>query len=80
MPDNLRLFLPDPDGEESYSVVSFSWLLLYQRAQDQQKSAALKQFIRWGLSDGQSLSAELGYVPLPPGVAALSRAALDRID
>jgi phosphate transport system substrate-binding protein len=80
MPDNLRLFLPDPDGEDSYPIVSFSWLLLYQHAQDQRKSAALKQFIRWGLSDGQLLSSKLGYVPLPPDVAALSRAALDRID
>jgi phosphate transport system substrate-binding protein len=80
MPDNLLLFLADPDGEESYPIVSFSWLLLYQHARDQHKSAALKQFIRWGLSDGQSLSAKLGYVPLPPDVAALSRAALDRID
>jgi hypothetical protein len=75
--DNLRLFLPDPDGEESYPVVSFSWRLLYQRSRDQQKSAALKQFIRWGLSDGQSSSAELGYVPLPPEVVALSCAALE---
>lgn len=80
MPENLRLFLPDPDGDESYPIVSFSWLLLYQRSRDQHKSAALKQFIRWGLTDGQSLSAELGYVPLPPEVAARSRAALDRID
>ncbi len=80
MPDNLRLFLPDPDCEDSYPIVSFSWLLLYQQARDQHKSAALKEFIRWGLSDGQSLSAKLGYVPLPPDVAALSRAALDRID
>ena len=31
MPDNLRLFLPDPDGEDSYPIVSLSWLLLYER-------------------------------------------------
>jgi phosphate transport system substrate-binding protein len=79
MPENLRLFLPDPDGEESYPIVSFSWLLLYQRYDDQQKSAALKQFIRWGLSLGQSYSPELGYVPLPTDIASLSLAALDRI-
>ena len=55
MPDNLRLFLPDPEGEESYPIVSFSWLLLYDNYQDQQKSAALKRFITWGLSLGQSV-------------------------
>ena len=80
MPENLRLFLPDPDGEESYPIVSFSWLLLYENYQDRQKSVALKDFIRWGLSRGQSYSPELGYVALPADVAELSRAALERVN
>jgi phosphate transport system substrate-binding protein len=79
MPSNLRLFLPDPDGEESYPIVSFSWLLLYDRYPDQEKSAALKRFVAWGLSEGQSHGADLGYITLPRDVAALSRAALERI-
>jgi len=53
--------------------------LLYDNYQDVQKSAALKRFVVWGLSLGQSYSAELGYVPLPSNVASLSRAALDRV-
>jgi phosphate transport system substrate-binding protein len=80
MPENLRLFLPDPDGGESYPIVSFSWLLLYENYQDRQKSVALKDFIRWGLSRGQSYSPELGYVALPADVAELSRAALERVN
>jgi phosphate transport system substrate-binding protein len=31
MPDNLRLFLPDPEGEDSYPIVTLSWLLFYGR-------------------------------------------------
>jgi phosphate transport system substrate-binding protein len=31
MPPNLRLFMPDPEGEDSYPIISFSWLLLYDR-------------------------------------------------
>src|SRR5262245_52610205 len=42
MPDNLRLYVPDPDGVDSYPIVSLTWLLLYERYADQQKSAALK--------------------------------------
>jgi phosphate transport system substrate-binding protein len=79
MPENLRLFMPDPDGEESYPIVSLSWLLLYENYPDQQKSAALKRFIAWSLSLGQSYSSEIGYVSLPAELASLSRAALDRI-
>ena len=79
MPENLRLYLPDPEGAESYPILSLSWLLLYERYPDQQKGAAIKRFVTWGLTGGQSFSADLGYIALPPEVAALSRAALERI-
>jgi phosphate transport system substrate-binding protein len=79
MPTNLRLFMPDPDGDESYPIVSFSWLLLYEQYPDVAKSAALKEFVRWALESGQSHSRELGYVTLPSEITALSRAAVDRV-
>ena len=79
MPSNLRLFLPDPEGDESYPIVTFSWLLLYERYPDADKAAALKSFVAWGLTTGQAYSRDLGYIPLPPEVASLSLAALDRI-
>jgi phosphate transport system substrate-binding protein len=79
MPDNLRLYLPDPEGEDSYPIVSLTWLLLYERYPDPQKSAALKRFVRWGLSLGQSYGPELGYIALPADVTSRSRAALERI-
>jgi len=79
MPDNLRLYLPDPEGEDSYPIVSLTWLLLYERYPDQQKSAALKRFLTWGLSLGQSYGPELGYIALPADVTSRSRAALERI-
>ena len=80
MPSNLRLFLPDPDGPDAYPIVTLSWLLLHDRYADRAKAAALKKFVTWSLTDGQSLSRELGYIPLPPEVASLSLAALQRLD
>ena len=79
MPDNLRLYLPDPEGEDSYPIVSLTWLLLYERHPDKQKSAALKRFVTWGLTQGQSFGPDLGYIALPPDVTRQSRAALERI-
>src|SRR5262245_11227711 len=79
MPQNLRLFLPDPEGPDSYPIVTLSWLLLYDRYEDQKKSAALKRFVSWGLTEGQALSRELGYIPLPGDVTSHSLAALERI-
>src|SRR5262245_57933923 len=80
MPSNLRLFLPDPDGEESYPIVTLSWLLLYEHYPNPDKAAALKRFVAWGLTDGQAYSADLGYIALPDGVTTLALAALDRIN
>src|SRR5262245_57059114 len=80
MPGNLRLFLPDPDGADAYPIVTLSWLLLHERYADRAKALALKKFVTWGLTDGQRLSRDLGYIPLPPEVAALSLAALQQLD
>ena len=80
MPSNLRLFLPDPEGAESYPIVTFSWLLVYDRYPNPAKTAALKKFLTWGLTTGQSYSRGLGYIPLPAEVASLSLAALDRVN
>jgi phosphate transport system substrate-binding protein len=79
MPPNLRLFLPDPEGPDAYPIVTFSWLLLYDRYEDRDKGAALKKFVSWGLTEGQAYSRELGYIPLPDELASMSLAALERI-
>jgi phosphate transport system substrate-binding protein len=79
IPSNLRVFLPDPEGQESYPIVTFTWLLLHDQYPDQQKGAALKGFVTWALTDGQRYSGDEGYIPLPDGVATLARAAVDRV-
>lgn len=79
IPGNLRVFLPDPDGENSYPIVTFTWLLLYDRYLNPQKSATLKGFVNWALSDGQGYSIDQGYIPLPENVATLARAAVNRV-
>ena len=79
MPANLRLLVPDPAGADAYPLVSLSWLLLYDRHPDPEKSAALKRFVAWTLTQGQAASSGLGYIPLLPEVAPLSLAALERI-
>jgi phosphate transport system substrate-binding protein len=79
LPENLRLFIPDPDGEDSYPIVTYTWLLLYQRYDNAATSAALKDVVRYALSDGQQVSESMGYIPLPPSVVAADLAALDRV-
>jgi len=69
MPDDARQFLPDPTGPASYPIVTYSWLMLRKTYGDQAVRDALHDFVAWGLTDGQSQSAEIGYVPLPERVA-----------
>ncbi|AFY82402.1 phosphate ABC transporter substrate-binding protein PstS [Oscillatoria acuminata] len=68
LPDNLRAFISDPEGAESYPIVSYTWLLAYQEYSDPQKAQALSAVIEYGLNEGQLLAPELGYVPLPLNV------------
>jgi phosphate transport system substrate-binding protein len=66
----LRAWPSDPDGKDSYPIVTFTWLLLYQKYDNAQIVEAVKKFVGWGLADGQKFSEELGYIPLPKEVAA----------
>jgi len=79
MPENLRLLIPDPDGEDAYPIVTLSWLLLYQHYPDPAKTSAIKQFVNFGLTEGQKYSRELGYLPLPDGIVSRSQKALENI-
>lgn len=69
----------DPSAAEAYPIVTYSWLLLYRRYPDARKSAAIKDFVSWGLTRGQGLAADLGYLPLPEEVASLGRQALANV-
>ena len=79
MPDNLRIFVPDPHGAESYPIVTFSWILLRKSYSNPQTADALRKLFQWSLQDGQHFAPELGYVPLPPSVAEKALAAVNSI-
>ncbi|APZ90512.1 Phosphate-binding protein PstS precursor [Fuerstiella marisgermanici] len=68
MPDDLRAWLPDPEGEGAYPIVSYTWLLCYKQYDDPAKAKALKELVRWCLTEGQESSPEMGYVRLPENV------------
>ena len=79
MPPNLRMFLPDPEGDDSYPIVTYTWLMLYKKYDDPQKVAALKQYVTWCLTVGQEFSESLGFLRLPPKVVAQAVDALGQV-
>ena len=68
LPENMRAFILDPEGAESYPIVTYTWLLAFREYSDPQKAKALSAVIEFGLNEGQLLATELGYVPLPLNV------------
>lgn len=77
--EDLRGSVPDPDGANSYPLVTYSWILAYQKYADPAKAKALRDILQWGLTDGQKFASDLGYVPLPDQVAKKAIAALNQI-
>jgi phosphate transport system substrate-binding protein len=79
LPENLRLFLPDPAGPGSYPIVTFTWVLLYRSYPEAEKARAIRDLFRWCLDEGQRFSPELGYVQLPTSVREKAQKALQTI-
>lgn len=79
LPENLREFITDPEGEQSYPIVTYTWILAYEKYDDPQKAIAMEAMIQYGLTQGQAQSAALGYVPLPQNVVEKVAAAADKI-
>lgn len=79
LPDNLRAFIVNPEGEQSYPIVTYTWILAYQKYDDPEKAKAMEAMIQYGLTDGQKQSAALGYVPLPANVVEQVATVADQI-
>ena len=75
LPADLRAWVSDPDGPKSYPIATYTWMLFYKENKDPKKAAALRSLVEYCLSDGQKLSSQMGYIPLPENVVAAVRKA-----
>ena len=75
--DNLRGSNPNPDGENSYPIVSLSWILARP---EHPKNDSMKDLFRYMLSvDAQLKADSLGYVPLPDNLRFQSLEAVETL-
>jgi phosphate transport system substrate-binding protein len=68
MPADFRISITNPPGERSYPIASFIWLLVPKTAESPQKQEAMRQFLNWMLTDGQTYAATFGLTPVPAAV------------
>jgi phosphate transport system substrate-binding protein len=66
--EDLRVWVADPTDPGAYPITSLTWLLFYKDGNTPEIQAALRDFMTWAMADGQTMAAELNYVPLPEAV------------
>jgi phosphate transport system substrate-binding protein len=80
-----RVWISDPVGKDCYPIVTYTWMILKPKYVDREgnpdlsTSETLKEVLLYCLGDGQKISEELGYVPLPEQVADKVREAIEKI-
>jgi phosphate transport system substrate-binding protein len=79
MPADFRVSITNAPGEKAYPISSFTWLLVPDKFDDKNKLKVMKDFLQWISTDGQKLTQELLYVPLPAEVVAKEQAAINKI-
>jgi phosphate transport system substrate-binding protein len=79
MPDDFRVSITNASGKNAYPISSFTWLLIPQKFQDGAKRDAIKDFLKWMLTDGQNSVETLSYAKLPKEVVEKEKKAINNI-
>ena len=79
LPEDLIVWVPDPEGDESYPIVTYTWIVAYKNYADAKKGNALKDVLAYCAGDGQKECEALGYIPLPAKVREKVQSALANI-
>lgn len=79
MPADFRVSITNAPGKDSYPISSFTWLLIPVQAKDAAKGKIISDFLDWMLDDGQKMTANLTYAPLPQNVVDKVKVAIKQI-
>jgi len=79
LPENMIVFINDPEGDGSYPIATFTWMMFYKKNKDAEKAAALRKMVGYCLDEGQKIADKAGYIPLPVSVIEKVRKASENI-
>jgi len=79
MPADFRVSITNAPGKTAYPISSFTWLLIPVQSKDANKGKVLSDFLNWMVSDGQKMTTQLTYAPLPENVADKVKAAIKQV-
>jgi phosphate transport system substrate-binding protein len=72
IPADLRFYIVNASGADSYPISGFSWVVVYQNQTNSDKGKAITNLLWWMIHDGQHYATALTYVPLPAAFVAKS--------
>jgi phosphate transport system substrate-binding protein len=79
MPADFRVSITNAPGKTAYPISSFTWLLIPTPAKDPKKGKIIADFLDWMVTDGQKMTSQLSYAPLPDSVVEKVKAAIKQI-
>ena len=79
IPDDFRFSMVNAPGDKAYPIAGASWVLVYQHPKNAEHGQKLVAFLKWAVTDGQKLSSQLDYAPLPDEVQQRELKLLDTI-
>jgi phosphate transport system substrate-binding protein len=79
MPADFRVSITNAPGKDAYPIASFTWLLVPADWKDKGKQKILVDFLTWMLGQGQTMTAQLDYAPLPDELKKKEREAIKSI-
>lgn len=78
--DNLTFSAIWAEGADAYPITAQTWIIVYKVQTDAAKGEAVKAFINYLLTEGQTIAPEVNYAPLPAELAAKAIAQLDQLE
>ena len=79
MPADFRVSITNPPGKDAYPIASFTWLLIPEKAKDPARGKMIADFLAWMVDEGQKMTTQLTYAPLPASVAEKVKVAIKQV-
>ena len=78
-PADLRMSITNAEGEGSYPISGFTYVIAYRNQADATKGRTLVNFLKWAITDGQKFAPELKYAPLPEAIVKMEQSMIDGV-
>jgi len=79
MPADFRVSITNAPGKTAYPISSFTWLLIPEQSKDPKKGKILADFLNWMVTEGQAMTTQLSYAPLPANLVEKVKVAIKQV-